>query len=265
MRSLVISTKGGAGKSTFVFEILAPFMYEKTKSKVKTYEYDSENQETENYFATSLLDSQIIKTNNDEMIGDDLFKHKSEKEFIVDVGGGSRAAEFILSSGSFFNHLFDRIFIPLNCGVQDAVNAIATYKEIVNQGFPAEKITFVLSQADFESAAENKTMFVAFLGSNEMPKAKSGFGFDGYLKQELGKKVDYLFAPYNQRLFWSKLQGKLAYELHDDLPKFQELLKSNKDEEIMAGQKNVRIITEIDRWVDRMKKLTFPALEKIYV
>lgn len=263
MRSLVISTKGGAGKSTFCFEILAPFVYQKTNKKAKVYEYDNENQESYNYKNSSLIDSQIKETNNDETIGDDLSDKGKEKDYIVDVGGGSRAGSFIMHNGDFFKGWFDRIFIPMNFDQQDAINAITTYKNIVEKGFPKENIIFVCSQAVFDEESENMNMFVPFFGSKYIP-SKSGYGFEGFAKSNLGEDFKYIFVPYNQYKYWAKLQGKTAFELIADLPKFQAMFDSGKSEDMRIAQKNIRLIRGIEAWQNKVKSLVYSKLETIY-
>lgn len=265
MRSLIISTKGGAGKSTFCFEILAPFLYEKSNKKAKIYEYDSENQESLNYANSSIIDAKIMATSNDEAIGDDLSSKVKEKEYIVDVGGGSRAGSFILNNGDFFSGWFDRIFIPLNFDLQDTVNAITTYQSIVEKGFNKDNIIFVCSQAIYDEEAENKNMFVPFFGSDFIPKSKGGYGFDGYAKAHLGENFQYVFVPYNQYKYWAKLQGKTAYELIQDLSKFKTMFDSGKPEDMRVAQKNIRLIRGIDIWQKRVQDMVYSKLEQIYV
>lgn len=263
MRSLVISTKGGAGKSTFCFEILAPFVYQKTNKKAKVYEYDNENQESKNYKNSSLIDSQNKETDNDETIGDDLSDKGKEKDYIVDVGGGSRSGSFIMHNGDFFKGWFDRIFIPMNFDQQDAINAIATCKSIVEKGFPKENIMFVCSQAIYDDDLENRGMFVPFFGSKCIP-SKSGYGFDGFGKRELNNEFQYCFVPLNQYKYWAKLQGKTAFELIADLPKFQAMFNSGKSEDIRIAQKNIRLIRGIEAWQNKVKSLVYSKLETIY-
>ena len=264
MRSLVISTKGGAGKSTFCFEILAPFVYQKTNKKAKVYEYDNENQESKNYKNSSLIDSQNKETDNDETIGDDLSDKGKEKDYIVDVGGGSRAGSFIMHNGDFLKGWFDRIFIPMNFDQQDAVNAIATYKSIVEKGFPKENIMFVCSQAIFDDDVDNRNMFVPFFGSKYIP-SKSGYGFGGFGKRELNNEFQYCFVPLNQYKYWAKLQGKTAFELISDLPKFQAMFDSGKDKDMRIAQKNIRLIRGIEMWQKRVQTMVYSKLEQIYV
>ena len=265
MRSLVISTKGGAGKSTFCFEILAPYVYMKSNKKAKIYEYDNENQESLNYKSSSIIEATVNETNNDDTIGDDLSIKSKEKDYIVDVGGGSRAGSFILNNGDFFSAWFDRIFIPLNFDQQDTINALTTYQSIVEKGFNKDNIIFVCSQAIFDEDAENRNMFVPFFGSQFIPNSKGGYGFEGFAKSNLGEDFKYMFVPYNQYKYWAKLQSKTAYELIPDLPKFQEMLNSGKDKDMRIAQKNIRIIRGIEAWQKRVQAMVYSKLEQIYV
>ena len=52
---LVISPKGGCGKSTLCFQILAPYIFDRTKEIPIIYDLDNANSETETYSGSKIL------------------------------------------------------------------------------------------------------------------------------------------------------------------------------------------------------------------
>ena len=265
MRALVISTKGGCGKSTFCFEVLAPYLGERSKKKPTIYEFDNENKESLNYAKSDIFVTQNMPFESMGAISNKLNEISQTDNYIVDVGGSAHSSNFLKANANFIKLWFDFVFIPLGQGAQDAVNAKSVFEQIKSGGFDASKIAFVCSSAMFTYDEENIDMFLAFFGSPYFPRSKGGYGFDGRIPKD-SKPDNYLFVKFCPFLPWSKLQQRTAYEVGKD---WGEYLKKLDDpnmtrEEKLAAQYNIRTLGPIMEWAEHdIRGQAFIALDRI--
>jgi len=165
IKILVISTKGGVGKSTLSMQLVAPYLYEKNHSQaIKYYECDDTNRDINSYGATSLIERNLVSVMS-PMLREQIFDITMQDESIcIDVGGNNTAKKLIdaldESGGLAF---IDLILIPTLDGEQDMLNALDTYKYLkeIDEDL---KIIFVLNR--LKSRDFIKEQFDHFFGDS---------------------------------------------------------------------------------------------------
>lgn len=147
LKILVVSSKGGVGKSTVSMQIIAPFLYEKNnKNPIEFYEFDDENIDSLSYGGSILTNREAIEV-EDFVIMDKFIEILSKDQFCcIDVGGNKSTTLCLntLNDCGMINQI-DLIVIPLLDGEQDAINALKAYKDIKNIDKNA-KIAFALNK-----------------------------------------------------------------------------------------------------------------------
>lgn len=147
LKILIISTKGGVGKSTIAMQLITPYLYEKnSKRAIKYYECDDTNKDINSYGATKLIKRGLVNIES-PMLREQLLQIVSQDEFIcIDVGGNNTAKIIIdtfENSGSL--GFVDLVVIPILDGEQDMLNAIHTYERLKKID-KTTKIMFVLNR-----------------------------------------------------------------------------------------------------------------------
>ena len=76
---MIPQTKGGVGKSTVAMQVIAPYLHNKHKKKIRYIEIDDENKDSNTFFNTKIVDKEIFQThkftNLDELILMDDYHH----------------------------------------------------------------------------------------------------------------------------------------------------------------------------------------------
>lgn len=161
---IIPQTKGGVGKSTVAMQVIAPYLYKKHGKKVTYIEIDDENNDSQSFNRTNIVNKKMLGTNKltelDEMILMD-----DNHEVIVDVGGNKTSSlvlEEIKKVGSFGNVKW---IIPLGDGELDGKNAIATMKKIRKiEETPEENMLFALNRAISMEPDYVEEQFINFFG-----------------------------------------------------------------------------------------------------
>jgi hypothetical protein len=165
LKIIVVSTKGGVGKSTISMQLVAPYLYQKNANcSIKYYECDDTNRDINSYGATSIIQRSLISTAS-PMLREELFNVCSQPESLCIDIGGNNTAKIILDaldeSGAM--HFIDVVLIPALDGEQDMINAIDTYNYVksINKNI---KIIFVLNKV--KEPAYVKEQFDHFFGDS---------------------------------------------------------------------------------------------------
>ena len=144
---MVVSSKGGVGKSTISMQLIAPFLYVVNKKQpISYYECDDENSDFLSYGGTSLLKRHMLKVASPilrEELAEILFKDETT---CIDVGGNKSTTivlDALYDSGAI--NLVDLVVIPLLDGEQDGINATFVYNQIASMK-PDMKFVFVLNR-----------------------------------------------------------------------------------------------------------------------
>jgi cellulose biosynthesis protein BcsQ len=129
---LVVSSKGGVGKSTVSMQIIAPYLYEKNnKQPISFYEFDDENVDSLSYGASDLTKREVIDV-EDFIIMEKFIEILSKDEFACIDVGGNKSTSLCLDTISDCGMIseIDLVIIPLLDGEQDAINAKRTYDRL---------------------------------------------------------------------------------------------------------------------------------------
>lgn len=147
LKVLVVSSKGGVGKSTVSMQIVAPFLYEKNdKNPISFYEFDDENIDSLSYGGSKLSHRESIDV-EEFVIMDKFIEILSKDEFCcIDVGGNKSTSLCLetLNDCGMIDQI-DLVIIPLLDGEQDAINAKKVYTRLkqINENI---QIAFALNR-----------------------------------------------------------------------------------------------------------------------
>lgn len=144
---IVISTKGGVGKSTIAMQLVAPYLFKLNKnSAIEYYECDDTNRDIHSYGATQLIKRYLVSINS-PMLRDNLFDIlQKDAMTCIDVGGNNTAKSImdaLEDSGALT--LVDLVLLPILDGEQDMLNALHTYRRLKAMDSNV-KIIFVLNR-----------------------------------------------------------------------------------------------------------------------
>jgi hypothetical protein len=161
---IIPQTKGGVGKSTVAMQIIAPYLYKKHGKKIRYIEIDDENNDSQSFTRTNIVDKMMLNTNRISDL-DELFLTDDNHEVIVDVGGNKTSSlvlEEIKKVGTFGNVKW---IVPLGDGELDGKNAIATMKKIKKiESDYEDNLLFALNRAISMEPDYFKEQFVNFFG-----------------------------------------------------------------------------------------------------
>ncbi len=155
MKIMVVSSKGGVGKSTISMQLIAPYLYIRNDKKpIKFYECDDENSDSLSFGASNLIDRKLIKVDV-PILREELLEIFSKPEFTCMDIGGNKSTTMVLDaldlSGAI--HFVDLAVIPILDGEQDAINASVVYTQIKSMN-PNIKFLFVLNRCKNERFLE---------------------------------------------------------------------------------------------------------------
>lgn len=161
---IIPQTKGGVGKSTVAMQVIAPFLYKKHGKKVTYIEIDDENNDSQSFTRTEIVNKKMLGTNKLTEL-DELMLMDDNHEVIVDVGGNKTSSlvlEEITKVGTFGNVKW---IIPLGDGELDGKNAMATLKKIkkIDKNIN-ENVIFALNRAISMEPEYIEEQFINFFG-----------------------------------------------------------------------------------------------------
>lgn len=161
---IIPQTKGGVGKSTVAMQVIAPYLYRKHKKKVTYIEIDDENNDSQSFTRTQIVNKMMLGTNKLSKL-DEYILMDDNHEVIVDVGGNKTSSlvlDEIKKIGSFGNVKW---IIPLGDGELDGKNAIATMKKIKKIEKDSQKnLIFALNRSISMESDYYKEQFINFFG-----------------------------------------------------------------------------------------------------
>ena len=141
MTYIGINTKGGAGKSTLMSQVLAPYLFQNNQRKANLIEIDDENNDSVVFLKSEIVHCTILPTAQISKIDEIFF---DDKDTLVDVGGNKTATIFLKEMKKIQEYENIIWFIPLGAGEQDNQNAWETHNSIKEMHSEAH-IIFVLS------------------------------------------------------------------------------------------------------------------------
>ncbi|MDA7818378.1 Mrp/NBP35 family ATP-binding protein [Sulfurimonas sp.] len=145
---MIVSSKGGVGKSTVSMQVIAPYLYQhNNKEAISYYEFDEENNDSLS-FADSKLTNRIVGSVSSPMLKEELAEIISKDENACFDIGGNKSTSIVLEAleESGMISFIDLAIIPLLEGEQDGINACITYS--VLKGMKKDlNIMFMLNRA----------------------------------------------------------------------------------------------------------------------
>ena len=209
---LVISPKGGCGKSTFCFQILAPFFFERDADKSLILDLDTENNEHKTYTRSKLFDAVELSLKNL-----DPTTFITKQNLIIDTGAANLASKTLKALDEInFLKKIDLFCIPMTRGKQAMSSALDIYDEIKELNESA-KVCFILSDCYDEEDVPLEMQFIKFLGDKKhiLSLDKEQGKFDELKKTD--PQVSWIRIPSSPCLYWVSEYALTAYEFADNL------------------------------------------------
>lgn len=209
---VIVTTKGGVGKSTFASQVLVSFLYAHNGGKkVKYIEIDDENKSANLFAESEIMLGQKIPVEKSIDISVAMTKNEN---VVIDIGGNNVASTVIKSIGE--NEDFDNVFwfIPVDTGkisVQNALNTYLNIMEIYTASSDEPKIMFVLngsSGVESKELEDLKMEFAYYFGSDWM---ELDFSFLGSVPDRYAN--NFVFFNRFDNIMLSTALKKLAVEI----------------------------------------------------
>ncbi len=235
---LVVSSKGGVGKSTVSMQVVAPYLFEKNKAKaVSFYEFDDENIDSLSYGGSQISKRESIEV-EEYVIMDKLLDILSADEYTcIDVGGNKSTTLCLdtLNDTGMINQI-DLAIIPLLDGEQDAINAKKVYRRLKELD-PSVKVVFALNRAKSKKYVQHQ--FDNFFGD-----VRGIFNDEDALIHILDEdeKENYISIEDSDVIKYSRKFGMTIYEIAAQDRDFVSQLKNadnEKDKKLIAFKNTV--------------------------
>ena len=234
---LVISSKGGVGKSTIAIQIATPYLYvHNDKKPIKYYEFDDENQDYLSFGASSLSIRQSIEV-SEQFLRDEIVNIFSKNESIcVDIGGNKTTSLVLKAfSDSGMMNLVDLVIIPLLDGEQDGINAGIVYNTLKHLN-PDIKILFILNKVKNKNKLEYQ--FENYFGDPRGVFSKK-YALKTYLNES--DFENYCILLDNDIIKYSRRFGLTIYEIAKQKRDFVSELRKNMDN--YTNEQEIKLIS----------------------
>jgi hypothetical protein len=263
---MIPQTKGGVGKSTVAMQVIAPYLYKKHGKRVKYIEIDDENNDSQSFNRTEIVDKKMLGTNKLTEL-DELILMDDNHEIIVDIGGNkttSLVLDEVKKVGSFGNIIW---IIPLGDGELDGKNAIATMKKIAKiEGHTAyQNVIFALNRAISIEPDYLEEQFINFFGHRYLDS-----------NSVISDVVDFpkFFAVKNDKIITiSRYLGSTVWEMaHNNTDFAKKAMDAKEKNDVESARKYLffrriqteskdyvldalnSVFCELDRWVSINRK-----------
>ena len=264
IKILILSSKGGVGKSTIAMQVATPYLYvHNDKKPIKYYEFDDENQDSLSFGASNLSIRKNIEVSN-EFLRDEITEIFSKNESVcVDIGGNkttSLALKAFRDSGMI--NLVNLVIIPLLDGEQDGINTSIVYNTIKHLN-PDIKILFVLNKVRDKNKLDYQ--FENYFGD-----PRGVFSKKYALKTYLNEKdfANYAVMTENDVIKYTRRFGLTIYEVAKQKRDFISDLRKNMDkytseEEIKSTSFKNYIDSSTKEYYDEIIVPIFKKIDKI--
>jgi hypothetical protein len=223
LKFIVVSSKGGVGKSAISMQIVAPYLYEKNNfEKIEYFEFDDENVDLLSYGDSNLTNREQVEI-EEFVIADKLIEVFSRDAYCcVDVGG-NRSASMILDAieTSGVGELIDVAIIPMLDGEQDAINAKKVYDKL-KAANPNMNIVFALNRVI-------NIKYLEYQFENFFGDVRGIFKNIFYLQSYIDKKDNYIAIENSDLIKYSRRFGITIYEIANSERDFISKIKNHKD------------------------------------
>ena len=209
LKIMVISSKGGVGKSTVAMQVVAPYLYIKNNQKpIHFYEFDDENIDSLSYGGSNLTIREPIDV--EEFILMDKFIEilSSENNCCIDVGGNKSTTMCLDALNDCgMGDLIDVAIIPLLDGEQDAINAKNVYTKL-KECNPNMNILFALNKV-------NNPKYIKYQFENFFGDIRGIFDDSYAIINHINnnEKENYIVIDNNDVIKFSRKFGITIYEI----------------------------------------------------
>jgi cellulose biosynthesis protein BcsQ len=236
LKIIVISSKGGVGKSTISMQLIAPYLYETGGGVVPFYEFDDENCDSLSYGASQLTTREVIEVGS-TILKEELTDIFSKKENACLDIGGNKTTTIVLNAldESGMIHFVDLAVIPLLDGEQDGINASIVYTTLKDMK-PDLKFVFVLNRAKNHRYINYQfdNFFGDVRGILSDVQAIKNYLFDG-------DHENYVVMLDDDIIKYSRRFGLTIYEIAQMKKDFSQALKLNKGK--FSQEQEVKVIS----------------------
>jgi len=224
LKIMVVSSKGGVGKSTVSMQLLTPYLFEyNNKKAISYYEFDDENNDCLSYGDSKLTKREIVEVSS-SILRDKITEIISKDETACFDVGGNKTTTMVLDAmaESGMVYFIDLVVIPLLDGEQDGINASVIYS-IIKGINPEQKILFVLNRA--KNTKYLHYQFDNFFG-DVRGIFKDTYSIKNYLFDD--DHQQYIAMIDDDIIKYSRRFGLTIYELAQKKQDFKKLLKQKK-------------------------------------
>jgi hypothetical protein len=257
---MVISSKGGVGKSTVTMQLVAPYLYQINNQKVSFYEFDDENHDCLSYGDSSLTKREIVDVSTD-LLREKITEIVSKDECACYDIGGNKTTTIVIDalSDNGMIHFVDLVIIPLLDGEQDGINASVIYS--VLKGLrPELKFLFVLNRA-------KNHRYIQYQFDNYFGDIRGIFSESRSIKSYLfdEDRDQYIVMLDDDIIKYSRKFGLTIFEIAQDDRDFISQLKFNMSN--MSHEQEVKLVS-FKNYIQKasknyLKDVLKPAYEKI--
>lgn len=135
---VVLSTKGGVGKTTIAQQVLAPAIHSKTKEKVEIIELDNNNKSDVLESEIEVIKSFRLNESDDVLLEKFMEVVAENKDVVIDAGGGDDTKKVLSAFEKLALQDEVKFFIPVLRDLSNEKNVIDTYALIRNWNLEAE-------------------------------------------------------------------------------------------------------------------------------
>lgn len=233
---MVVSSKGGVGKSTVTMQLIAPYLYQRTNQKVAFYEFDDENHDCLSYGDSALTTRKIVDVST-ELLRENITDIISKDESACFDIGGNKTTTIVLDSlaQNGMIHFIDLVIIPLLDGEQDGINASVVYS-VLKSMRPDMKFLFVLNRA-------KNHRYIQYQFDNYFGDIRGIFNDNRSIKSYLfdEDRDKYIVMLDDDIIKYSRKFGLTIYEIAQDDRDFISQLKLNMSN--MSHEQEVKLVS----------------------
>ena len=260
LKIIVVSSKGGVGKSTVAMQIVAPYLYTNNNNKpINFYEFDDENIDSLSYGASKLTKREPIDV--EEFILMDKFIDilSSNKHCCIDVGGNKSTTMCLDALNDCgMGEMIDIAIIPLLDGEQDAINAKNVYSKL-KECSPDIKILFALNRV-------NNPKYIKYQFENFFGDIRGIFDDEYAIINHIqeNEKNNYISIDNNDVIKFSRKFGITVYEIAAQDRDFVSEFKSTNEEKLkkLVGFKHY-VYQNSKKYYEQTLKICFNKLDEL--
>lgn len=247
---VVISNKGGVGKTTSSNELFAPFLaFENSMRASIVYEFDEENMHGAKY-----INSDCVRFSPQKVTGINLEERLitillDESHAVIDIGSNKSTTYFLDAlEKSGLDEAVSLVAIPLSDGEQDSLNARNIYRKVraMNREIP---IIFILSR--YNKSRELEYQFDYF--------------FESVLPYVEDKDKNWIVMNDSDTIKFARREGKTIFELSYEKRDYKEQMKNalknmNSPEQVKELSRRVKLYKNC---IEYRKDILTPAFNKL--